>query len=321
MNVKSTREAAIAALLELAEADPRIVLVSADSVMAARALPFLKRFPDRLYELGIAEQDAVAFAAGLASTGLIPFVITYAGFITMRACEQLRTFVAYPGLKVRLIGLNGGLLGGEREGVTHQFFEDIGIVRTIAGITVVAPADANQAYRLMKEIADIDGPVYLRLGSGHEPEVYPPEASARLGKLNVVRDFGRDVVIFSSGFVLNRAIDAAEALEREGIHAVLADVHTLKPLDDEAVTALLRETAAAVTVEDHSVIGGLGSAVCELACQAAPARVTRIGLQDLYPRSGNANALLDHYGISAAEIVRAAQTLVQEKRRASRHAG
>ncbi len=320
MNEKSTREAAIAALIELAEADTRVVLVSADSVMAARALPFIRRFPDRLYELGIAEQDAVAFAAGLASTGLIPYVITYAGFLTMRACEQLRTFVAYPGLKVRLIGLNGGVLGGEREGVTHQFFEDLGIVRTIAGITVVAPADANQTYRLMKEIADVDGPVYLRLGSGHEPEVYPPETAARLGMINVVRDYGRDVALFSSGFVLNRAIEAAEALERAGIHAVLADVHTLKPLDEASVTAMLLETGAAVTVEDHNVIGGLGSAICELACQEAPAKVTRIGLKDLYPRSGNAGALLDHYGISAAAIVQAAQTLVEEKRRASRDA-
>ena len=158
MKIKSTREAAIQALIELAECDPRYVLVSADSILASRAVPFLERFPGRVYELGIAEQDAVAFAAGLASTGLIPFVITYAGFITMRACEQLRTFVAYPGLKVRFIGLNGGLLGGEREGVTHQFFEDIGIVRTIPGVTVVAPADANQAYYLTKEIADIEGP-------------------------------------------------------------------------------------------------------------------------------------------------------------------
>ena len=302
MNEKSTREAAIAALIELAEADTRVVLVSADSVMAARALPFIRRFPDRLYELGIAEQDAVAFAAGLASTGLIPYVITYAGFLTMRACEQLRTFVAYPGLKVRLIGLNGGVLGGEREGVTHQFFEDLGIVRTIAGITVVAPADANQTYRLMKEIADVDGPVYLRLGSGHEPEVYPPETAARLGMINVVRDYGRDVALFSSGFVLNRAIEAAEALERAGIHAVLADVHTLKPLDEASVTAMLLETGAAVTVEDHNVIGGLGEAVASVLAGTGTFVFKKIGVEDRFGQSGKPMDVLREYGLCADQI-------------------
>ena len=162
-------------------------------------------------------------------------------------------------------------------------------------------------------------PAYLRLGSGREPEVYPAEAETHLGKLHIVRDYGRDIVIFSSGFVLNRAIDAVEALRNSGIHAVLADVHSLKPLDNEAVSALLRDTGIAVTVEDHNIIGGLGSAVCELACQAAPAKVTRVGLRDIYPRSGHADELLDHYGISADEIVREAVKLVEEKRRAIRH--
>ncbi len=151
--------------------------------------------------------------------------------------------------------------------------------------------------------------------------MYSPETEAHLGKLNIVRDFGRDIAIFSSGFVLNRAINAMEELRRRGIHAVLADIHTLKPLDNEAVSALLLETGAAVTVEDHNVIGGLGSAICELACQTAPVNVARIGLQDLYPRSGHADELLDYYGISADEIVRAAGKLVQDKRRASHHAG
>lgn len=311
MNIKSTRESVIQALIELAERDERIVLISADSMLASRAIPFRERFPDRVYELGIAEQNAVGFAAGLASTGLIPFVITYCGFITMRACEQLRTFVAYPGLKVRFVGLNGGVFGGEREGVTHQFFEDIGIVRAIPGVTVAAPADANQAYHLTKEIAYIDGPAYLRIGSGREYEMYPPETEAKLGKLSIVRDFGRDIAVFSSGFVLNRAIDAVEELRRRGIRAVLADVHSLKPLDNEAVAALLRETGCAVTVEDHNIIGGLGSAICETACQEAPARVYRIGLRDEYPRSGHADAILDYCGISVEAIIKAAEALIK----------
>lgn len=306
MKIKSTREAVISALIQLAERDERYVLVSADSMAAARALPFRERFPDRVYEVGIAEQNAVGFAAGLASTGLIPFVITYCGFLTMRACEQIRTFVAYPGLNVRFVGLNGGVFGGEREGVTHQFFEDLGITRAIPGITVLTPADANQAHHLTLQTAGVEGPVYLRIGSGKEYEVYPEDAPAPLGKLNIVRDYGRDVCIFSSGFVLNRAVDAVEQLRGLGINAVLADVHTLKPLDNPRVAELLRETGRAVTIEDHNVIGGLGSAVCEVACEQAPAAVIRVGLQDVYPRSGHADKLLDYCGITAEAVVQAA---------------
>ena len=313
MSTKSTREACIRALTELAEKDSRYVFVSADSQAAARATPFVERFPDRCYDVGIAEQNAVGFAAGLASCGLIPFVITYSGFLTMRACEQLRTFVAYPGLKVRLVGLNGGLFGGEREGVTHQFFEDLGIVRSIPGITVATPADANQAYHMTKEIADIKGPAFLRLGSGREHEVYDEKTPCRLGKLNIVRDYGRDAVIFSSGYILSRAIDAAEKLKAQGINAVLADVTSLKPLDEDGIAALLKQCGCAVTFEDHNIIGGLGSAVCETASGRCPVPVMRIGLRDEYPRSGKAEELLDHCGISAGSIISAVKHAISMK--------
>jgi len=187
MTVKSTREAAIRALIEMAEQDERIVIVSPDSLLASRAVPFLERFPHRFIEVGIAEQNAVLVAAGLATTGMKPVVISYAGFLTMRAFEQIRTFVAYPGLDVKFIGLNGGMLGGEREGVTHQFYEDVGILRSMPGVSVITPADAGQAYKAAKAMLLRTGPCYLRLGSGREPEVFPDDTPFEFGKIRIVK--------------------------------------------------------------------------------------------------------------------------------------
>ena len=166
MALKSTREAAMLAIQELAREDEKIVIVSPDAVAAARATKFREEFPDRVIEVGIAEQDAVDIAAGLATTGMKPIVVSYAGFLTMRACEMIRTFIAYPGLNVKLIGLNGGMLGGEREGVTHQFYEDVGILRSMPGVKILTPADGQQAYFAAKAMMEVDGPCYLRLGSG-----------------------------------------------------------------------------------------------------------------------------------------------------------
>ena len=260
-----------------------------------------------MIEVGIAEQDAVDIAAGLASTGMKPVVVTYAGFLTMRACEMIRTFVAYPGLNVKFIGLNGGMLGGEREGVTHQFYEDVGILRSMPGVKVLCPADAQQAKEAASAMLEQEGPVYLRLGSGREPEVFPEGTPFTYGKLRVVKSYGHDVAVFASGFVMDRAIQALEELKEQGINATLADVSTLKPLDEEGVAKLLTACGRAVTVEDHNIYGGLGSAVCEAACRLAPCKVLRLGLQDVYPRSGKAAELLDAYGLSVQDIVNTAK--------------
>lgn len=301
-----SREAFTAALLDLAASDRRIVLVLADSLKAMRATPFAERYPDRVFDVGIAEQNAVGVAAGLASCGLIPYVATYAGFITMRACEQLRTFVAYPGLPVRFVGANGGIFAGEREGVTHQFFEDLGIARTIPGLAVVVPADDGQTYGATKALAYIEGPAYLRVGSGTEPRVFAADEPFHLGKARVLREDGRDVAILVTGFVTGRALAAADTLARDGIGATLVEVGTLKPLDGDTLEPILRQTGAAVTVEDHNTIGGLGSAVTELACDRCPVPVERVGLRDVYPESGEADALLDAYGMGVSDIVAAA---------------
>lgn len=308
-----TREAFAAALLDLADKDRRIVLVSSDSLKAMRATAFAERFPDRVFELGIAEQNAVAVAAGLASCGLIPFVGTYAGFITMRACEQLRTFVAYPRLNVRFVGANGGLFAGEREGVTHQFFEDLGIVRSIPGLTVVAPSDAGQVYQATQAIANVEGPAYLRIGSGHEHDLFGDDVPFELGKARVLVEKGEDVALLTNGFIINRVLEAADRLAAEGIGSTVVEVHTLKPLDSATLVEVLARTGAAVTVEDHNVIGGLGSAVAELAAEACPTPIVRVGLQDVYPESGEAEALLDAYGMSVEDIVRAAQQAIDKK--------
>lgn len=305
--VKSTREAAMKAILELARQDEKIVIVSPDAVAAARAVPFQKEFPDRIIEVGIAEQDAVDVAAGLATTGMKPIVVSYAGFLTMRACEMIRTFVAYPGLNVKFIGLNGGMLGGEREGVTHQFYEDVGILRSMPGVKILTPADAGQAYQAARAMMEVEGPVYLRLGSGREPEVFPEDTPFTFGKIREVLHHGDDVAVFASGFIMNRAIEAVEQLEQEGIHATLIDVSTVKPMDSKGVAAVLEKCGCAVAVEDHNYFGGMSSAICEVACHFHPCKVCRLGLRDVYPRSGKAAELLDAYGLSVQDIVDAAK--------------
>lgn len=310
---KGTREAFTQALIELARDDDRFMLVSPDSLKAMRATAFAEEFPERYIEVGIAEQNAVAVAAGLASCGLVPFVATYGGFITMRACEQLRTFVAYPGLNVKFIGINSGVFGGEREGVTHQFFEDLGIVRSIPGITVLAPADEHQVYHAVKQAAVVDGPVYLRAGNGREPVVYDAATPFELGKIRLLKEYGCDVALLANGFILNRAVAAAETLAAEGIRVTLADVHTLKPMDEAGVAALLQHCGAAVTVEDHNIIGGLADAVAKVATDRCPVPLERVGLPDVFPGSGPAEAVLDAYGLAVADMVQAAKRAVHKK--------
>ncbi len=312
MKIKSTREAAMRALVELAEQDEQIVIVSPDSLLAARAVPFKEKYPDRLIEVGIAEQNAVLVAAGLASTGMKPIVITYAGFLTMRACEQIRTFVAYPGLNVKFIGLNGGMFGGEREGVTHQFYEDVGILRSMPGVGIITPCDAGQAYRATKAMMTQMGPVYLRLGSGREPEIFPEDTPFQFGKIRVIKQYGNDVAIFAGGFVMEHVMKALEQLKKEGIYAILVEVSTVKPLDEISVTEILKAAGCAVAVEDHNIYGGMSGAICEVSSRNYPCRIIRLGLPDIYPQSGHAEELLDAYGLSVQDIVRGAKEAMKK---------
>ena len=312
-NYKGTREAFAQAMRELAGQDDRIMFVSADSLKAMRATAFMEQFPEQYIEVGIAEQNSVGVAAGLASCGLIPFVGTYGGFITMRAGEQVRTFVAYPGLNVKLIGINGGVFCGEKEGVTHQFFEDLGIVRSIPGITVIVPADAHQMYHAVKAAAAIPGPVYIRAGSGREHVVYDADTPFELGKIRILKEFGTDVAVLANGFILNRVLEAAQIAAEQGIRVTVADVATLKPFDTEGIAALLKACGTAVTIEDHNIIGGLADAVAKVSTERQPVRIERVGLQDIFPSSGAAEEVLDYYGMSVADIVKAIQRAYHNK--------
>lgn len=310
---ENTRLAFIQGLEALAENDERIMLVCADSLLAIRGTDFIRKFPDRYVEVGIAEQNAAATAAGLAIEGLIPFFATYAGFITMRACEQLRTFIAYPNLNVKLAGVNGGIAAGEREGVTHQFFEDIGILRTIANFTIIVPADAGQARKATIAAASIPGPVYIRLGSGRDPVVFENDPPFIPGKINILQRNGSDIALFGNGVLLPRLIAAAKELEKQGICATVVEVHTVKPLDTEGVTQVLNKCGAAVTAEDHNIIGGLGSAIMETACEHIAVPISRIGLRDCFPGSGQPDELLDFYEMSVKDIVNAAKNAIARK--------
>jgi transketolase len=301
----------------IAEKDDRILLVCADSLKAMRADAFAQRFPDRVIEAGISEQHATATAAGLAIGGMIPYFATYAGFVTMRACEEVRTFIAYPGLNVKLVGINGGIAAGEREGVTHQFFEDIGILRTIPNVTILVPADAGQARQAAVAAAAIPGPVYIRLGSGRDPVVFADETPFRPGKIHLLRQTGRDIALLGYGVLLPRLLAAADELAARGVGVTLAEVHTIKPLDVEGIARVLRECGAAVTAEDHTIVGGLGSAVMEVAAENAPVPIARIGLRDCFPSSGTPDALLDRYGMSVKDIVEAAVAAIARKEKRS----
>lgn len=303
---KGTREAFAQALMDLAGQDKRVMFVSPDSLKAMRATKFAEKYPENYVEVGIAEQGAVDTAAGLAAAGMVPFVGTYAGFLTMRACEQMRTFVAYPNLNVKFVGINAGLLGGEREGVTHQFYEDIGILSNIPNYTILTPADGNQTYHAVKTAYEIEGPVYVRAGSGREPDVYEKDTPFSKDGITIWREYGNDVLLLSSGFVLDRVLEAAEILKDQGVRATVGDVNILYGKNAERIIEEIRRAKAVVTVEDHNINGGLGAYISRLVTENCPKYVERIGLST-FGESGPAKELADHYGFSPQEIAKRAE--------------
>ena len=312
MTYKGTREAFAKALTEICETNRKYQIISADSMKAARVVDFAKKYPECFLDVGIAEQCAVDVAAGMASAGLVPFVVTYCGFITMRACEQIRTFVAYTGLNVKLVGLNAGMLGGEREGVTHQFYEDIGIMRTIPDITIVCPSDDTQVYQATKAIAKINGPCYMRIGNNREPRIFNNNIpNFELGKVRILRDYGSDVALFTHGFVTGRAIKAADLLKDMGIGVTLVEVHTIRPLDIEGISSVLKKCGKAIVYEDHFINGGLGSAVAEVIAEGYPATLIRIALTE-FPGSGTPDDLFAMYNMDTTDIIKASRSLCKK---------
>ena len=300
---KGTREAFAQALIDLAAENDKIMFVSPDSLKAMRATEFAKLHPEQYVETGISEQGAVDAAAGLASAGLVPFVGTYAGFLTMRACEQMRTFVAYPNLNVKFVGINSGLLGGEREGVTHQFYEDLGILSNIPNYTILTPADAAQSYHAVKMATKIDGPVYVRAGSGREPDVYDKETPFGEEGIRMLKEYGNDALLLSSGFVLDRVLLAAELLKSQGINVTVGDVNILYGKNPSKILEAIAGARKIVTVEDHNVNGGLGAYISRLTAENDPKIVKRIGLST-FGESGPAKELADAYGFAPEDIAK-----------------
>jgi transketolase len=301
------RDAYVETLAELAEADHRIVGVVNDSVGSSKLNSFRKAFPDRLINVGIAEQDMVGVASGLANGGRIPFVSAASCFLTARALEQIKADVAYSNTNVKLCGMSPGVAYGEL-GPTHHSIEDIAWLRAIDGMRIIVPADPTETAAALRWAAGVDGPVFIRVSRMSVPKVYADDYEFRLGKAITVRE-GNDVTVISNGTVLWRALAAAERLAAEGISARVLSMPTVKPLDVEAVVAAARETAGIVTAEEAVSAGGLGGAVAETVVQQHPARVTILGFPEFAP-TGSAGYLLDRYGLSPEGIADAARKLV-----------
>ncbi len=295
----ATREAYGKALVELGATYPFYVL-SADLADSVKVDYFKKAFPDRYIECGIAEANMIGVAAGIASAGIPAVASSYAMFTAGRAYEQIRNSVAYPGLHVVIGASHAGVSVGE-DGATHQCCEDIALMRVIPGMTVISPCDAVEAAQATKAALLANGPVYLRLSRPASPAVNPPDYRFELGKGVVLAD-GKDIALFATGLMVAKTLEARKILAERGIDAAVINLHTIKPLDDELVARYAVRTGHLFTVEEHSVIGGLGGAVAEVLCEKAPARLTRIGVDDCFGISGPSGEVLAYFGLSAEGI-------------------
>ena len=285
---------------ELATADPRIVMLDGDLGSSTKADIFEKAHPDKYLQMGIAEQNMMGVAAGLATMGLIPFISTFVSFAIVRPLDQVRVLIAQTGLNVKITAGYAGLFTGQT-GMSHIIVDDLSITRTMPGMVVVAPADDTEAREVLRWAAAYEGPCYVRLVRDATQRLFGEDYRFQLGRAIVVRA-GGDVTLMSTGSQTPRVADAADLLAAEGIDVHLVHVPTIKPLDVEAIVAGAERTGRVITVEEHSILGGLGGAVAEILSEHRPTRVDRIGLRDLYPESGPNDALLDMYGLSAARV-------------------
>ncbi|MFQ8688626.1 MAG: transketolase family protein [Blautia sp.] len=299
----ATRESYGNALVELGKEHDNLVVLDADLAAATKTGMFKKACPERHIDWGIAECNMVGVGAGLAATGTVPFVSTFAMFASGRAYEQVRNSVGYPHLNVKIGATHGGISVGE-DGATHQCNEDFALMRTIPGMVVVCPSDDVEARAAVKAAYEHVGPVYLRFGRLAVPVINDkPDYKFELGKGVVLRE-GKDLTIVATGLCVAASLEAAEKLAAEGVDAKVINIHTIKPLDEELIVAAAKETGKVVTVEEHSVIGGLGGAVCECLSEKAPVPVKRIGVNDVFGESGPAAKLLEKYGLDAEGIYR-----------------
>ena len=298
-------------MIALAKEDPRIVDVEADLTGAHGMKPFKAAYPDRSFNVGIAEANMVGVAAGLSACGKIPFVHSFATFASRRCFDQIAISVCYAGLNVKIVGSDPGV-GAELNGGTHMALEDMGIMRTLPGMTVFEPTDSVQLRKALPAIVEHEGPVYIRLFRRQAENVFDDDYEFDLGKANLLRD-GSDVTLIASGVCVANALQAAETLAQEGVSARVRNIHPIKPIDADAVSKAASETGALVTAENHNVIGGLGSAVAEVLAEQRPTPLERVGVKDHFGQVGKAPYLMGVFGITAADIAKAARKAIARK--------
>ena len=298
----ATRESYGKTLVELGKENDKIVVFDADLSSATKTNLFAKEFPDRFFDMGIAEQNMISTAAGISTCAKIPYASTFAIFAAGRAYDQIRNSICYPKLNVKICATHAGVTVGE-DGATHQMLEDINLMRGLPNMKVMSVSDDTQTRWAVEEIAKINGPVYLRLGRLAAPVIYDENQKFEIGKGIQIGD-GTDAAVIATGLMVSEAIKAKEELEEKGINIRVVDMHTIKPIDKELIVKCAKETKRIITIEDHSIIGGLGTAVCEVLTEEYPCKVTRLGMKDTFGKSGKAEKLLEYFGLDKNGIIK-----------------
>ena len=299
----ATRQSYGEKLAELGHKNKDIVVFDADLSAATKTSIFAKEFPERFFNMGIAEADMISTAAGMSTFGKIPYVSTFAVFAAGRAYDQIRNSVCYPNLNVKICATHAGITVGE-DGATHQMLEDLGMMRGLPNMTVISTSDDTETRWAVEEVSKIKGPVYLRLSRLATPIIYDENQKFEIGKAVQIGD-GTDATIFATGVTVSEGLKAKEKLEKQGINIRVVDVHTIKPIDKEMIIKCAKETKKLISVEDHSVIGGLGTQVADVLAENYPAKLTKIGIKDTFGKSGKAEELLEYYGLTAENIITA----------------
>lgn len=298
----ATRQSYGEALVELGKQNPNVVVLDADLAGATKTELFAKQFPDRFLDIGIAEQDLMATSAGLATCGKIPFASTFAVFAAGRAYDQIRNSICYPELNVKIVATHAGITVGE-DGATHQMLEDLSLMRTLPNMTVMCTSDDTETKWAIQEIANMQGPVYLRLARMATPILYEKGEEFTIGKAKQIGT-GKDGTVFATGVMVAEAVKAQKLLKEEGIDIRVVDVHTIKPIDEETIITCAKETKKLISIEDHNVIGGLGSAIAEVLTEKYPTKLIRMGVPDTFGKSGTADKLMQYFHLTAEDIVK-----------------
>ena len=298
----ATRQSYGEMLEQLGEENKNIVVLDADLSTATKTEIFAKKFEDRFFDMGIAEQDMIGTAAGFATCGKISFASTFAVFAAGRAYDQIRNSVCYPNLNVKICATHAGITVGE-DGATHQMLEDIAMMRALPNLKVFSPSDDIETKFIIKEISKLNGPCYVRLSRLATPVIYDENEKFEIGKAKQIGK-GQDATIFATGVCVSESLKAKEELEKQGIYVRVVDIHTIKPIDKDTIIKCAKETKKLITVEDHNIIGGLGSAICEVLAEEFPAKVTSLGINDTFGKSGNAVELMKYFGIDSEAIIK-----------------